>query len=395
MKPTIKKLFWGSSAAVAMLILLPVLSAFEAHVINVTAQIENGVLVVSHELEFGTTFPQEALDRSVAIRLSDSFQTEPIGTQCASSVAATAQGKRKNGTNVLPDRSDPTKALGLPQSTGAAFDTPVIANSFYSLGFDAGKLTLGFTNFIVNGPGNDITVYEVTGGPPYPDEKVLVEASQDNITYVVLGTLTKDASIDLGILPWAKYVRLTEASNKALFESTADGYDVDAVCATSRSQVGNLSYVLRQKPKCVDDHNASVHPQVIEVNGNFVCPAGSTMMPLLCPYLSKHETTTDGPPGENDSSGINSFHGLPPPWNLATTIATQQTGALSIGATDTADAWTINLHTPCFRGQCAQDWATFVHAQNPAANPNDYQADPVLEHQVFGCDLWFEVTGIQ
>lgn len=52
------------------------MSAFEAHVINVTAKIENALFVPTQELEFGTVFPQEAFDKTFDVRLSDSFQEE-------------------------------------------------------------------------------------------------------------------------------------------------------------------------------------------------------------------------------------------------------------------------------------------------------------------------------
>jgi hypothetical protein len=49
------------------------LSAFEAHVINVTAHIENALSVDLKEISFGTVFPQEYGQKSYWIRLSDSF----------------------------------------------------------------------------------------------------------------------------------------------------------------------------------------------------------------------------------------------------------------------------------------------------------------------------------
>jgi len=52
------------------------LSAFEAHVINVTAKIENALEVSSEEIDFGTVFPQEYLAEPLTIRLSDSFMAE-------------------------------------------------------------------------------------------------------------------------------------------------------------------------------------------------------------------------------------------------------------------------------------------------------------------------------
>lgn len=52
-----------------------VLSAWEAHVINVTAHIENALKVLpsTGELVFGTVFPQEHLEKSVWVTTSTSF----------------------------------------------------------------------------------------------------------------------------------------------------------------------------------------------------------------------------------------------------------------------------------------------------------------------------------
>ena len=52
---------------------VPMFAAFEAHIINVTAHIENALRVHDEVLPFGTVFPQEYLERSTTIDLSDSF----------------------------------------------------------------------------------------------------------------------------------------------------------------------------------------------------------------------------------------------------------------------------------------------------------------------------------
>lgn len=377
----------------------PLLGAFEAHVLNVTAQVESEVVTVPTEkLEYGTVFPQEKFEKTFDVSLASSLLAETTGIQYAASVVSSSQANRKNGTAVLAARSDPSKALGAPQSGGTPYDNPVVANSFYSLGF-GGSVTLGFTNYIVNGPGPDIRVFEVTGGTSYPDEYVKVEASQDNVNWTLLSAAAlRDADIDLGVLGWARYVRLTDVSDPALFEPEADGYDLDAVRATSRTRVGIIDYAVRQKPKCADDADPSVHPQVYEDSaGNFACPEGSHMMPLLCPYLSKHEVTADPLEGEeNDGAGLTAFHGLPGPWTPATAVQFQVEGRLDRVINDNADTWNIDLKVPCFQGQCAQDWSSFVKRESGKRdiNPADYEADASLKGETFGCDLWVEVTAI-
>ncbi|MDR3643411.1 MAG: hypothetical protein P4L74_07375 [Candidatus Doudnabacteria bacterium] len=158
----------------------------------------------------------------------------------------------------------------------------------------------------------------------------------------------------------------------------------------NESRVDDVSYMIRQKPKCVSDTDPSVHPQVTEQGVTFVCPAGSHQMPLLCPYLSKHLVTgncnPDLPVGtEGSCTGIDAFHGTASStlWTETVTEATQVNGHLVKGG-NTTDNWDIDLHAPCFKGMCAQDNVI----------PADFQPDPSLEGQTFGCDLWVEVNGI-
>lgn len=162
----------------------------------------------------------------------------------ADRVVSFDQGVRKNGTAIVLDRTDPTKALGAPQSTGAAFDNPVVAGSFFSLGFDEGNgatpgeggwIIVEFTdNYLVDGPGNDLRAWEITGGTNYPVEKIKIEVSQNGSTwFTATSSLSRDAEADLAStgLTWARFVRLTDVSDRTLFEATGDGYDLDAFSA--------------------------------------------------------------------------------------------------------------------------------------------------------------------
>jgi len=114
--------------------------------------------------------------------------------------------------------------------------------------------------------------------------------------------------------------------------------------------------------------------------GNFICvDAGYEKLPVLCPFLSK---TPDNSP-DNDGS-LAAFHGSTTDWTMADTLATQVLGRLAKSDNDIEDDWIIDLHVPCFEGSCAQDYVV----------PEEYELDPSLEHEQFGCDLWIEVTGI-
>lgn len=155
------------------------------------------------------------------------------------------QGVRKNGSAVAADRSNPTKALGMHQSNGDPYDNPVPTGEFFSLGFDEGEgdgtpdeggwITVEFENhYIVDGPGNDLKMWEITGGNNYPLEKVKVEVSQDGSNWFeATASEDRDSEADLfdSGLTWARYVRLTDVSVRSEYEATADGYDLDAFSA--------------------------------------------------------------------------------------------------------------------------------------------------------------------
>ena len=174
----------------------------------------------------------------------------------------------------------------------------------------------------------------------------------------------------------------------------------------SEDRVDDVDYFLRQKPKCglpipqTDPVQYSDFGLVTEdQTGHFICAdQGYVVLPLLCPYLSKHEITTDGtaPNGQNDGVDIPPFHGplSLADWTLAVTQAFDAKGHLAKSQGDVSDTWNIDLKVPCFVGECAQDWPDFVKRHNAAANPDDYKQPKADEHKLYGCDLWVEVGGI-
>jgi hypothetical protein len=185
---------------------------------------------------------------AVQARHNSDFVCRPNQTACtpeqtyATKVVDSWQGVRKDGTPILAGRTNPAFVLGSPQSAGTPFDNPVVPNSFFSLGFnpdvnvtEGGWIVLEFGGgYIVDGPGNDIRAWEVTGGNNYPVEKIKIEVSQNGSDwFLVTSSADRDTEADLADsgLSWARYVRITDVSPRAPFEATADGYDLDAVSA--------------------------------------------------------------------------------------------------------------------------------------------------------------------
>src|SRR5579864_8003164 len=69
-------LFRGGAALVTLGIIVggaAAFSAFEAHVVNVTATIENATDISTNSLLLGNVFPQEILHNPVTLSLSSSF----------------------------------------------------------------------------------------------------------------------------------------------------------------------------------------------------------------------------------------------------------------------------------------------------------------------------------
>ncbi|MDD3647114.1 MAG: hypothetical protein PHS44_01250 [Candidatus Dojkabacteria bacterium] len=150
----------------------------------------------------------------------------------ADSVINFDQGLRKNGSQVLASRSTPESALDMPDAT----TNP--DSGFVSLGF-RGWIELRFMYPVADVDGMDLSFHEVTNGRgSYPQEKAKVEVSQDGVNWEIAGEVTNDESIDYldfatTGLKWIQYVRITDTTDSSIHDNISDGYDLDAVDATS------------------------------------------------------------------------------------------------------------------------------------------------------------------
>jgi len=164
-----------------------------------------------------------------------------------------------------------------------------------------------------------------------------------------------------------------------------------------QTRVGNVDYKIVQKPKplesfeqqvgvdearkwCHDNYPQSPFDQDDDDWEDYL----NNCYPSLCPFLSK---TPDNHPGPGNDIGVLPFHDP-----FATSSIAY--GTIDKFSVDVGDTWTVDLAVPCFEEHCAQDWASFVDSLNPFADPNEYKLPIELEHEVFGCDLWIEVTKI-
>lgn len=51
-------------------------SAYEGHMVNVKAHVENAIGVTDYEVDFGTVFPEETLETQIWVGLSESFRAQ-------------------------------------------------------------------------------------------------------------------------------------------------------------------------------------------------------------------------------------------------------------------------------------------------------------------------------
>ena len=157
------------------------------------------------------------------------FEENPVlqdlGADYAMSVVNFNQGKRKNGTDVNANRSNPNQALGEPDGTDII--------NFVALGF-GGSITLKLGYVVFDKDGDDLQIVETSFGNPacasYP-ENALVEVSLDGINFTELGEVCLDGAVDFAVagVTAAQYIRITDRSNASQFGGSADGYDVDGV----------------------------------------------------------------------------------------------------------------------------------------------------------------------
>ena len=155
----------------------------------------------------------------------------------------------------------------------------------------------------------------------------------------------------------------------------------DSFCSLTQTRVSTINYKIVQKPKPIWPI-----PEICLLYGENITleearhycydVAGEDLdccYPSLCPYLSK--TIIDPDPEPYTDHSVPAFHDPNDPSSVATGIINKYE--------DKEDFWLIDLDVPCFEGMCAQDWTHY-----------GWELDPALESEIFGCDLWIEVTGI-
>ncbi len=208
-------------------------------------------IAITNELEEAyidnsVTVHYEVYDADYAFTTSDHFPVSArflleqpfVENECVgASVVSFEQGTRKDGGRISRLRSNPQRAIGMPEERRFI--------PFVSLGF-GGSITLELNNEIFdNVDTNEFAVFESTGFfgniacNRFP-ETAEVFASQDGVDFVSLGTTCQDGEFDLaaGNLSSAKFIKVVDISDPNVFPWFADGYDLDAiVCLESGENI--------------------------------------------------------------------------------------------------------------------------------------------------------------
>ena len=174
-------------------------------------------------------FYKEPLTASAIDALSnqETAPEECLRIACGSAIEVVSftQGLQKNGSPVATNRSEPTKALGIPQRDNTI--------NFVSLGY-GGELILRLADRLGDGPGADLEIVETsfdnrTCGNN--SERALIYGSQDGSLWKLIGESCVDTKLNLSGtgLNWIEYVKIVDITDAASFGGSSDAFDVDGV----------------------------------------------------------------------------------------------------------------------------------------------------------------------
>lgn len=200
------------------------------------------------------------------------------------------QGTRKDGSDVLANRSVLNSVLGEDDGNGGA------GTGFFSLGKE-GTITVKFDKYVenvVSGNGFDLSFHEITNGrDSYPEENAKVEVSQDSITWKDIGEVSSKATDGIDYLDfdstgwsWIQYVRITDTTDFSLHSNDADGYDIDAIDATNglcdEPTDGNVCEVGVELIK----NGGFENPEMTNGNGWDIFPSGTATLSWIAEWLN-------------------------------------------------------------------------------------------------------------
>ncbi len=213
----------------------------------------------------------------------------------ASTIVSVNPGTDRFGNRIAIPAADQKQALG----QGDGNSVP--------LGF-GGSMVLAFKMPIINGPGDDVAVYT----PDSLGQAIKVEASQNGSDWLTLGTFHQSGSADLGSLPSATFIRLTDVS--PISSSNDLGYSIDAV---RQLQLVPFSCGIVTNPTLVGQFGtlatASIRTDIVQGCGGGSGMSGVPMSGVSPPATPTSSQTSTGsvPTASNTNGGSGSSTGSP------------------------------------------------------------------------------------
>ena len=393
------------------------MAAYEAHVINVTAKIENALAVDNYGIDFGTVFPQEYIkNKDFTVSLSKSFIDEDQTR--VKDVQYKIVQKDKPWTLNFNDADDdvsthnrsllfvdPDHVNSSAVETGGQLVITTDDNDLEDL-FGANETFGDVTapRMVIPMGGNFTIETKVTVDPTkyYQSGGILVYGSDGNVVRLeaanwdTTGDVVYMESQESQAKVGKRYASLTDTTDVYLKltrtgdtfngyykENASDSWTevstvLDSLNDFDNEQVGGHPKVgLSAVNADPTNHSAfSAYFDYVTFNGDYLS---------LCPFLSKMKDPDDRGDhlvGSGDTQEPSYFDGYDPTTGKAMCSVKPgpAKGRLMKGV-DESDHWIVDLKVPPVQGYAGQDWA----------NCQDWTVP--VDGADYGCDLWIEVTG--
>ena len=409
-----KKILLAPLCAVIVIAGIATFAAFEAHVINVTAHIENALAVSpdSMGVEFGTVFPQEYFDdQTITIGLSDSFVAQDRVNEVNYKIV---QKPKLWRDDFIDDVYPAHRSLGLvdpdnngTKNIGEGKLSLTVGNDIEDL-FGPSEIASDWTApRMVMIQGGNFTVetqivntslptqyYRSAGILAYGQDGDLVRLEVSNWTKWGMGDVVymesqigkvKDAKRYASVPEYSAtynnsiYLKMTRIGDefKGYYSSDGDAWTEVVDTVPDNTGLNPMTNTLAGKTPMVGvsavnsqeepDGGFTANFEYVEMNGNY----GD-----FCRFLSKMPQET-----EDGDVGVPSYYNAAD--NLCSTPTPEiATGKLDKSSSDVTDTWTIDLKVPPIEGYVGQDW------------PDSCREWTVPAEADYGCDLWIEVTDI-
>ena len=327
----IKKILASVALVATVAVSAAMFAAYEAHVINVTAHIENALYVHPDEIAFGTVFPQEYVERQITIEMSESFQAEERVDDIEYVIKQKPKCECDYPEFLLSGERNPDYALcteGQYAPVGyATHECPVNYTVMESLCPYLSKVDADPND------NNDTSHPSYFIDPTPADPISGDESCQQSVRYT-------SGDLNYSATGWAGW------------SCPADTHAVGG---------GVIENTYPMGPEGIAEPGATIGSSTYPVFPHY------TFTPPETGYVAQNGGTAQTAKIYVDCLANNP----------------DATGRLSKIEDDFLDLWTIDLKAPPFDGYAGQDW--------PAGCPV-LSGDP--DGQDFGCDLWIEVTEI-